>query len=148
MEKLENLSQKISTGSILALTTFQKLDIEDALCQRDSFEFEHEWLRVFHEIETLLEIQPLHQDDLQQVNMLREKTYKRVYEHTQYSEICAYVSDDFEMISKALILSYNDSWLNALWNEYKSGVFPCGVLKKKTGTLSELIDCDESMSVF
>ena len=131
MKKLNKILQKIREGKILNSATFQNLDFEDALDQRDSSDFENEWLEIFNEIGVLLRDRPLNEDELNLINIIREVSYKKVYEHTEYPEMCAYVSDDFEIISKAFILSYNDDWLNALWNGYNLGVFPCGKLNKK-----------------
>ena len=131
MEKLNKILQKIREGKILNSATFQNLDFEDALDQRDSSDFENEWLEIFNEIGVLLRDRPLNEDELNLINIIREASYKKVYEQTEYPEMCAYVSDDFEIISKAFILSYNDDWLNALWNAYNSKLFPRGKLNKK-----------------
>ena len=63
------------------------------------------------------------------------------YRHTaEQPEICGYVSDDFELFALALLRSYEDAWLNALWRTYSSRRCPHGVLTPVGGKLVDLLE--------
>lgn len=66
---------------------------------------------------------------------IREEAYKITYNATKSPELAGYISDDFGLISDALILNYSDEWLNALAKEYIKGRIPHNKLKPLKGDL-------------
>ncbi len=65
-----------------------------------------------------------------------------VYRGTEtagFTELAPAISDDFDLIARALSIGFSDPWLNALFLSYSTGEFPCGHLEGVPGTLSELV---------
>ena len=63
------------------------------------------------------------------IDELREWAFKRALVISSHADIAASVSDDFELIARALQVDWSDEWLAALWLEYRAGRFPCGELE-------------------
>lgn len=98
--------------------------VDEMLDSRDSHNFEKDWLQVSHEIEHREKLNPLPEPTLAELDKIRETAYKAVFSVTENSDLAAYVSDDFELIGKALALNFNDEWLTRLWSTYLKGSFP------------------------
>ncbi|NQU23182.1 MAG: hypothetical protein HQ567_18035 [Candidatus Nealsonbacteria bacterium] len=139
MNTLQVLLERIECGDVVSFTTFEEIDVETALDKREQPSFEQDWLDAFNFIEAGIQANPLSEDESKLIDAVREIAYKRTYAHTEDPDLCAYVSDDFELVGKALALSLEDTWANALWLSYKSEVFPCGKLKRVRGRLAELV---------
>lgn len=95
---------------------------------RDQKEFEVEWLRVNQAVKQREESQQLSAEDKTAIDELREATFKKTYQVTSNGELAGYVSDDFDLIARALVVNYRDSWLDTLWMQYQVGDFPHGDL--------------------
>ncbi len=117
---LNKLLKKIKNGELLSLKLFNNLDEDIVLDMRDRSEFEDEWLRVSNILD---EIKVDSKND-ELIYEIRKHSFINVYNITKSDELSAYISDDFELISKAIVLGYNDKWLNSLILSYADFKFP------------------------
>lgn len=130
---LNKLLIEIENNKIIVSALFQNYDEEELLDMRDSEEFDSEWMRVY---DALNEFE-IGDAEKRMIDNLREKSFLQAYNLSQSGDIASCVSDDFEIICKAYIVSYNDMWINALIMSYVNGKFPCGKLEKTTCNIKE-----------
>lgn len=94
----------------------EKINEEDFFNLREDERFESEWLGNFNNLEKV----KLDDDLVEIINQIREISFKNTFLHTQNPEISSYISDDFELISKSLLLN-EDNWiLKHLWKAYQN----------------------------
>lgn len=122
---LNKLEEKIKNNDIINVSFFVNCDVDELLDLRDSDEFDSEWMRVYN---ILSEID-IGDFQKQLIDSIREKSYLQAYNLLDSSDIASCVSDDFEIICKACISSYDDKWLNSLIVSYAKNKFPCGKLE-------------------
>lgn len=133
MNKLEKLKDLLLTGALLLENTFIIDDVDFVLDSRDTDAFDSEWMRNYNSIR---KNEKLNTSEVKKiVEFIREISYKA----TQSSDLASYISDDFGLIAEALIIDYNDDWVNALANEYVEGRVPYNGLKSLEGELSKII---------
>lgn len=106
--------------NIISETNFfnfiEKINEEDFFKLREDESFESEWLENFNNLEKV----KLDDDLVEIINQIREISFKKTFLHTQNPEISSYISDDFELISKSLLLN-EDNWiLKHLWKAYQN----------------------------
>lgn len=116
------LLKKIKEDKMISGKMFNKLNIDELLDLRDEPAFDSEWMRVFSQIKEL----SCSETDMQIINNIRKESYLKAYQASNSSEIAGCVSDDFDLIAKAYILSINDWWLNSVILMYANDNFPCG----------------------
>ena len=121
---LKILLEKIKDNKIITNELFEDYDIDEVLDLRDNKNFDLEWCRVYNEIEDL----NIKEEDLIIINDIRKNVYLKVCDITKECEIASYISDDFELISKAYIRGINDSWLNMVISLYVNDIIPFGKL--------------------
>ncbi|WP_461612174.1 hypothetical protein [Clostridium sp. Marseille-QA1073] len=137
MNKLEKLKGLLLAGALLSENTFTIDDVDFILDSRDTDAFDSEWRRNFNLIR---KNEKLNTSEVKKiVEFIREISYKVAYKATQSSDLASYISDDFGLIAEALIIDYNDDWVNALANEYVEDRVPCNGLKPLKGDLSKII---------
>lgn len=117
---LNELLKRIKTGELLQPKLFNNLDEDTVLDFRDEPEFENEWLR----ISDILDTMKVDSKNDELIYEIRKHSFINVYNTTKSDELSAYISDDFELISKAIVLGYNDKWLNSLILSYANFKFP------------------------
>lgn len=133
MNKLEKLKDLLLTGALLLENTFIINDVDFILDSRDTDAFDSEWMRNYNLIR---KNEKLNTPEVKKiVEFIREISYKA----TQFSDLASYISDDFGLIAEALIIDYNDDWINALANEYVEDRVPYNSLKPLKGELSKII---------
>lgn len=106
--------------NIISETNFfnfmEKINEEDFFNLREDESFESEWLGNFNNLEKV----KLDDDLVEIINQIREISFKNTFLYTQNPEISSYISDDFELISKSLLLN-EDNWiLKHLWKAYQN----------------------------
>lgn len=137
MIKLEKIKELLITGILLSSDTFSNIDIDDLLDKRDNDDFSDEWIRIYNEISKKKGL--ISSDENEIIKSIREESYKITYNATKSPELAGYISDDFGLISDALILNYSDEWLNALAKEYIEGRIPHNKLKPLKGDLEMIL---------
>lgn len=101
---------------------FRDKDIDELLNLRDEERFDKKWMEVYSYIESFKsEIQ-----NKKIIDDIRKEAFIKANSLSKSSDLAGYVSDDFELISEALEIGYNNKWLNGLFSCYLSGIFPCG----------------------
>ncbi|MGE7999355.1 hypothetical protein ACQKOF_11830 [Lysinibacillus sp. NPDC093190] len=109
------------------------------LDSRYSDEFSNKWMEVYDEVRKNLKNSTVDTCYTQKIVSLRERTFKVIFEHSQSSDLAAYLSDDIALLLEAVLCNFNSSWLNGLWNEYCAGKIPYGKILLADGKLDQLI---------
>lgn len=131
---IESIKAMIRLQKICAPKTFREHQSRIEL--RYDSAFEDAWMLCYHNLEQL----ELSEDEVKSINELRESAYKTTYSITDNPEIAGLVSDDFELIGKAVLRDISLPWLNGLWIQYRKNLFPAGHINACDGTISSLID--------
>ncbi len=121
---LTTMLENIESGKFFNEDMFD-IYVEDFLDMRDEEIFDDEWARVYDELEALEE-DKISPQDAALMDKIREKSYLTVYHYTKSDEVAGRVSDDLELICKAHLLQYQDSWLEKLEQAYQEHTLPCG----------------------
>lgn len=130
---LKQLEVKIEKDTILK----QNCDIDTLLDLREEEVFDSEWIRVFQQLEKF----EISSTEKQLIDTIREKSFLQTYHLLESSDIAACVSDDFELICKAYLSGFDDTWLNSVIMSYVSYSFPCGEVEKTEYALEESMKC-------
>ena len=129
MDKVSEFNTQARALHLLGQIDFSKPNVaDDLLDARDSQVFDEQWMRVYSAIQDI-EVEGERQTKNVMIDELREWAFKRAYDISSHAELAAAVSDDFEVLARALQADYSDQWLGALWLEYRAGRFPCGDLE-------------------
>ena len=124
MKVLEALLQKIDTGVLFTSSRFKNVNLDQILDTRDNSAFENAWLATYESVNQqfagFLETCP---EALQTIEKISKNVFLAVSEITQQHEIAAYVSDDMELIAKALLVDPTHEFINALLDAYESEAF-------------------------
>lgn len=113
---------------------------DELISNRYDAEFEHQWLRVSDCVEQLKRVVPTDNESQKLITFIAEEAFKLVFKWSANSELAALVYDDIELIAYAVVLGYEDPWLNALLKAYLDHRFPTGLLELLPGRLSEVIN--------
>lgn len=133
---LNKLKEKIKNNDIINMSFFADCDVDELLDLRDDDEFDSEWMRVYNILNQI----NIEDSEKQIIDSIREKSFLRVYNLSESSDIASCVSDDFEIICKACISGYDDKWLNSLIMSYAKNKFPCGKLEITEYNLTDSIN--------
>jgi hypothetical protein len=117
---MEELKVRIQEGYVLGEETFRNIELDRALEGRDDEWFDTTWMVSFNRLKS----QVLSLSQKAAIDEVRELAFKKTYEFCSDADLAAYVSDDFELICKVLLLGLDDHFIFALWQCYKSGVIP------------------------
>ena len=123
-EVVSRLRSWIGAGRLITERTLAVEDIATTLDDRETADFDGEWKRVYRQIGEV----PLANDVLEELDALAAETFRRCYEHADGGQLAPYVSDDFDLLARALLLNFDDAWLRGLWHSYAHERFPRGVL--------------------
>lgn len=133
---LSKLLRKIISGNMFKPEMFDNLDENFVLDSRDDFVFENDWLRVSNDLEE----QEINSEYNDLIHEIAKQSFITVYNITGSDELASYISDDFELISKAIILGYNDAWMNSLILSYANQIFPYGKLELIEISVNEVVN--------
>ncbi|GFZ31505.1 hypothetical protein CSC2_20310 [Clostridium zeae] len=137
MDKLQQLKRLLLTGVLLSEDSFTNNDADFILDGREMDVFDSEWIRNYNKIRKNENLKTPEVKEL--VDSIREISYKSTYKATQSSDLAGYISDDFGLIAEALLIDYNDNWVNALAYHYVEGKIPHSVLEPLKGQLYEIV---------
>lgn len=101
---LDRMLIEIESNRTIYDALFKDCDIDELLDMRDDKEFDSEWIRVYH----VLNIAKIEHYEKKKIDQIREKSFLKVYNLLQSSEIASCVSDDFEIICKADVTCYDN----------------------------------------
>ncbi|SEN38387.1 hypothetical protein [Paenibacillus sp. OK076] len=115
----DKLLADMNEGRILSQQTFEGLDVEAYLDQRDASEFADEWMQAFERFA---------QSDVVEEEVLRacrELAFKRTIALAGDPELAGYVSDDIGLIGAALLQDeMKDLFVIHLLERYQQGTLP------------------------
>ena len=95
-----------------------------------------EWLRLY----SMLEVHQLSKCQNVIVDQIREAAFKAAFQHTSDAELSGDISDDFEIIAKALAIGIEEPWLSGLFNLYMHGRLPSSETPPVSTSLKDLVD--------
>ncbi|MCT4637870.1 MAG: hypothetical protein N4A72_09190 [Bacteroidales bacterium] len=122
MENLTKLKEEICNINLLIKTLkWQNHDYDDYLDYRDNPDFEDRWLIAKNDITTYTQ---KYKFDIDDINEIEQIAFNEVYDITLNCDLAAYVSDDFKLIAKNFISGQRNSFLNNMWDIYRSGELP------------------------
>ena len=133
------LLQLVKEDRLLSEHVFSNIQVDDLLDNREASHFSDEWMKIYDDISNKKLTSFIDEITNQQIDLLRERVYKKVYRHTSSNDLAGYISDDFGLIGDALHVNYNNDWLSALLNCYIENTIPCGRLSINDHALFELL---------
>lgn len=111
---LTELTQMITSQS------FEGLDVETYLDERDEPGFADAWMRVFHKL-----VNASGKNEEEIVRACREKAFKQTITYTGNPDLAGYVSDDIGLIGAYLLQDrVKDSFVDQMFECYKRGNLP------------------------
>lgn len=115
----DKLLADMNEGRILSQQTFEGLDVEAYLDQRDASEFADEWMQAFERFAQSDEVEE------EVLRACRELAFKRTIALAGDPELAGYVSDDIGLIGAALLQDeMKDSFVMHLLERYQQGTLP------------------------
>ena len=100
--------------------------LDEMLNARDGSDFETDYMRLLALVPDEEELM-LSEDDLVLNNSISRLAFLKARAFAD-SELASYVADDFDLLARSLQAKISDPWLEKLFEQYKSGHFPCGKL--------------------
>ena len=103
---------------------YASIDVETFLDERDSNEFEEQWLNIYNQIDDKYILEEVKKT----ASELRKEVFLFIDRTVGISELSDYISDDIELILYADYLKIHDVWFDRLVEKYENGELPTGVL--------------------
>lgn len=142
MSAISGLMQRVEQRQFLPRLSINAAELDRLLNQRDEPGFSSAWMAAYQRIESAKSKNAVSQEfDL--VRQLREAVYLQVFERWGSPDLAGYISDDFGLVADALLLQFDDLWLNALLHEYLERRLPTGRLVDFPKSLSEQLDASD-----
>lgn len=117
---VEKLLADLNEGRILTQQTFEELDVEVYLDERDATAFADDWMQSF---ERWAQASNVAEEEV--LRACREQAFKQTLAFTREPELAEYVSDDMGLIGAALLQgTANDSFVDQLLESYRQGRLP------------------------
>ncbi|AZB23152.1 hypothetical protein [Chryseobacterium bernardetii] len=135
IEKLKKLEAAFNTSLKAALDTIDPEKIDEILDNRDLPAFSDTWMEAYQAIEEKI-VDEATEDA---VTHIRKEIFISTFKATGSSELPAYISDDFGLISSYYIQGIENSWVTHLLYTYLNHQIPQGELMKTDKTIKELI---------
>jgi wyosine [tRNA(Phe)-imidazoG37] synthetase (radical SAM superfamily) len=128
-QKIIKVREKLTTildEIIIKLGNLNEEAIYEILDSREIDLFDNNWVGAYEalkqQLETLNENEKKELDEF--LEEIRKEAFIKTMKASKSSDLAAYVSDDFEMIGKALIIEFTNSFIDSLLNIYDSGIVP------------------------
>lgn len=134
-EKLNTLEAAFNDSLKAALNNIDSERINEILELRDSSEFSDLWMKAYQIIDE--KITDAETED--QVSNIRKEIFISTFRMTGSSDLPAYISDDFGLISAYYIHHIENTWVTNLFFTYLNHQIPQGKLMKTDKMLEELI---------
>lgn len=125
MNSLDDIRKCLSDGSLLRLSVLDDVDMDALLDKRERDEFEDDWLKAAEDVQANWNDFADAQSAESVVDEIRELAFRKCYEVTQSADVSGYVSDDFELLAKAALMSLDSSYLQQMKRIYSEGNIPC-----------------------
>ena len=115
---------------------FDKSKTDEILDNRDFTTFSDLWTNAYNEIKQTV-INPV---DKNKIDEIRKDIFMMTFSKTNSSDLSAYITEDFELISSYLLTHDKNTWVTSLCATYFNKEIPEGELIKIDQTLKELIN--------
>lgn len=135
IEKLKKLEAAFNTSLKAALNNIDPEKINEILDNRDSSTFSEAWMEAYQAVDE----KTVDEETEDAVNQIRKEIFVSIFKATGSSELPAYISDDFGLISSYFIHDIENSWATNLFFTYLNHQIPQGELMKTDKTMKELI---------
>lgn len=132
---LKKLEAAFNESLKAALSNIDPEKIDEILNNRDSTTFSEAWMKAYQAVEEKTVDEEL--EDA--VTHIRKEIFISIFKTTGPSELPAYISDDFGLISSYYIHDIENSWVTNLLFTYLNHQIPQGELVKTDKTMKELI---------
>lgn len=109
---------KINDGVFFERIFAQERDWDAVLNLRDSAAFDADWLESNEKLAAGYSVEETATKEV------REAAFKTVFRLTGNSDLAAYVSDDFGLITQANLHGADIAFICRLWDSYVHGIFP------------------------
>ncbi|MFX3649452.1 MAG: hypothetical protein ACE3K2_08515 [Paenibacillus sp.] len=117
---VEKLLLDLNEERILTQQTFEGLDVEVYLDERDASAFADEWMQTF---ERWARVTAVAEEEVLRAG--REQAFKQTLALTGEPELAGYVSDDIGLIGAALLQDVvHEPFVNELLESYRQGRLP------------------------
>ncbi len=123
MIDLDTIIAEIESEKLLSKAAFQSIDFDAVLDSRDEEPFDSNWVTSHQRIEAAWSASST-DEQTAQVNKIRQAAFVAASLMTNNHEIAAYISDDFELIAKSVVLGDLDSFTSGLVKRYERGGVP------------------------
>ncbi|MCS4301708.1 hypothetical protein [Chryseobacterium sp. BIGb0232] len=134
-DKIHKLEAAFNESLKAALQNIDAENIDEILDNRDIPEFSDAWMKAYHADEEKV----TDEETEDAITHIRKEMFISVFKTTGSSELPAYISDDFGLISSCYIHEIENSWVTHLLFTYLNHQIPQGELMKTEKTLKELI---------
>ncbi|BAP33093.1 uncharacterized protein CHSO_4056 [Chryseobacterium sp. StRB126] len=135
IEKLRKLEAAFNTPLKAALNDINPEKIDKILDNRDIPEFSDEWMKAYQTVEEKI----IDEETEDTITHIRKEIFISIFKTTGSSELPAYISDDFGLISSYYIHDIENSWVTNLLFTYLNHQIPQGDLMNTEKTMKELI---------
>lgn len=135
IEKLKKLEAAFNTSLKAALNNIDPEKIDEILDNRDSSTFSEAWMEAYQAVDE----KTVDEETADAVTHIRKEIFVSIFKATGSSELPAYISDDFGLISSYFIHDIENSWATNLFFTYLNHQIPQGELMKTDKTMKELI---------
>lgn len=135
IEKLKKLEAAFNTSLKAVLNNIDPEKTDEILDHRDSSTFSEAWMGTYQAVQEKIVDEEV-EDALTQI---RKEIFISIFKATGSSELSAYISDDFGLISSYYIHNIENSWVTNLLFTYLNHQIPQGDLLTTDKTLKELI---------
>ncbi|WDQ30315.1 hypothetical protein PTQ21_17855 [Paenibacillus marchantiae] len=116
----DKLLADLNAGLMINQQTFEGLEVEAYLDQRDASEFADEWMQAF---ERIAQNSDVVEEEL--LRVCRELAFKRTIALAGDPELAGYVSDDIGLIGAALLQDeMQNLFVKQLLERYQQGTLP------------------------
>jgi hypothetical protein len=100
-------------------------DADAAMDAADTSACESPWLAARAVLDAALAATPLPAGVGAQVEQIAEQAFMQAWHSCRgHDDVCAQVSDDFELIAQASALRIDSEYISGLWRQYARRVFP------------------------
>lgn len=134
-EKIHQLAAAFNESLKAALHHIDSEKIDEILDNRDTSTFSDLWMKAYQAVEDKI----TDEETEDKISDIRKEIFVSIFKATGSSELPAYISDDFGLISSYYIHDIENSWVTNLLFTYLNHQIPQGELMKTDKTLKELI---------
>lgn len=134
-EKINKLEAAFNESLKAALHHIDSDKIDSILENRDLSVFSDAWMEAYHAIDE----KAVDQETEDKITHIRKEIFVSIFRITESTELPAYISDDFGLISSYYIQNIENKWVANLLFTYLNHKIPQGELMQTDKTIEELL---------